>query len=497
MNGQKVHIIGSGVAGLACAARLAHAGFTAAVWEAADGPGGKLREMWLGPYRFDRGPSLFTLPEALDRVFEDCGKNPRNYYRYRKLENLTHYFFDNGKRFVAHAEPGVLAERASEATGEASESIMAYLQKSEWMYRHAGEVFLENSLHHPRQLLNRKTLRLLGALHRLPMLDRMASYNSKHLHTAEMQQYFNRFATYNGSDPYQAPALLNLIPHLEHGKGAYLPEGGMYSITKALYKLCCDLGVEFHFNAPVESIAHQNGKVTGIVSGGRFMSSKWVVSNMDVLPTYRKLLKDLKPPEKLLNQEKSSSAIIFYWGVKGTFPELGLHNIFFSSDYKKEFQQIFREQVIPEDPTIYLNITSKYEAEDAPHGSENWFVMVNTPPNRGQDWNRWIQDTRERVLRRLEKEFKTPIAERIEQEDVMDPREIERRTSSFGGSLYGNASNNRWAAFLRHRNDVQKPRGLFVCGGSVHPGGGVPLCLHSARIAAGLLMKSTHYMKGH
>lgn len=490
MSGPRVHIIGSGVAGLACAARLAHAGYATTVWEAADGAGGKLREMWLGAYRFDRGPSLFTLPEALDRVFEDCGKNPRDYYRYRKLDELTHYFFANGKRFVAHADAAQFAARASEATGEPAERIIGYLKQSEWMYAHAGEVFLENSLHHPRQLLNRKTLRLLGALHRLPMLDRMASYNSKHLQTAEMQQYFNRFATYNGSDPHQAPALLNLIPHLEHGKGAYLPEGGMYSITKALYKLCCDLGVEFQFNAPVERIAHQNGKVTGIVSGGRFMPGKWVVSNMDVLPTYRKLLADIKPPEKLLTQEKSSSAIIFYWGIKGTFSELGLHNIFFSSDYKKEFQQIFREQVIADDPTIYLNITSKYEAADAPAGSENWFVMVNTPPNRGQDWEQWIRQTRERVIGRLEEQLNTPLTGRIEHEDVMDPREIERRTSSFGGSLYGNSSNNRWAAFLRHRNDVLKPRGLFVCGGSVHPGGGVPLCLHSARITAGLLMKS-------
>jgi phytoene dehydrogenase-like protein len=209
-----------------------------------------------------------------------------------------------------------------------------------------------------------------------------------------------------------------------------------------------------------------------------------VISNMDIYPTYRKLLPKEKAPEKTLAQEKSSSAIIFYWGIKKQFPQLDLHNIFFSKNYEEEFKHIFNKNSLYNDPTIYVNISSKYLPSDAPIGCENWFVMVNVPPNSGQDWDNWIAVTRKNILTKLSRQLNQPIEDLIENESVLDPRLIEERTSSYGGSLYGNSSNNRNAAFLRHPNFSNKIKGLYFCGGSVHPGGGIPLCLHSGKITA-------------
>jgi phytoene dehydrogenase-like protein len=208
---------------------------------------------------------------------------------------------------------------------------------------------------------------------------------------------------------------------------------------------------------------------------------------MDIHPTYRKLLKNHEAPEHLLKQEKSSSALIFYWGINKEFQQLDLHNIFFASDYKAEFKAIFEERRLYEDPTVYINISCKYKSDDAPEGCENWFVMINTPNNNGQDWEKWKAIAKNQILEKLSRILGDYIGKYIVTEDTLDPISIETKTSSLGGSLYGNASNNRYAAFLRHANFHSKIKGLYFCGGSVHPGGGIPLCLQSAKIVSELI----------
>jgi phytoene dehydrogenase-like protein len=180
--------------------------------------------------------------------------------------------------------------------------------------------------------------------------------------------------------------------------------------------------------------------------------------------------------------------LIFYWGVARRFPELGVHNIFFSENYQREFEAIFQQKTVSTDPTVYVNITSGHTPTDAPPGHENWFVMVNVPHDQGQDWPALINQTRQAVLARVSKALATDVAPLIRAEHVWDPPGIAGRTSSFGGALYGSSSNNQLAAFLRHPNFSRKLEGLYFCGGSVHPGGGIPLCLLSARIVSDLLM---------
>ena len=174
-------------------------------------------------------------------------------------------------------------------------------------------------------------------------------------------------------------------------------------------------------------------------------------------------------------------------GVKKEFPQLDLHNIFFSADYEQEFEAIFQEQTIGDDPTIYLNISSKEGEGDAPEGCENWFILINAPGNTGQDWDALIPKVRQQVLDKLSASLSVDIEPLIEYEDYLDPRRIESRTSSYQGSLYGAGSNDTFSAFLRHPNFSRYLQGLYFCGGSVHPGGGIPLYLMGAKITANLI----------
>jgi phytoene desaturase len=275
--------------------------------------------------------------------------------------------------------------------------------------------------------------------------------------------------------------LLTIIPHFEYAYGAWFPKGGMISITKALYDLAQLKGVKFQFNTPVEEILVDDRKAVGVRVGEKPYYFDRVISNMDVFYTYKKLLPGQKEPEQVLRQQKSTSALIFYWGIRKQFPQLDLHNIFFSDDYRTEFDYL-ESGTIFSDPTVYVNVTSKYCPEDAPEACENWFVMVNAPYNDGQDWDSLIAYTKANVLAKLSRILGADIASLIECQDVLDPRGIERRTSSHLGALYGTSSNDRMAAFFRHANFSRRISGLYFCGGSVHPGGGIPLALLSAKI---------------
>lgn len=484
---KKVIIIGSGIAGLASACRLASKGFAVEVFEANSYPGGKISSTGNKSYRFDAGPSLFTLPQLMDQLISDCGKNPRDHFNYYKKNTACHYFWEDGSHLKASSDKHEFAAEAQRQLGEKPENIIKYLEEAEYIYNRTSPVFLEKSLHKFSTYLNATTLKSFIRIHKLKLMSTLHETNVKAFETSKMVQLFDRFATYNGSSPYLTPGVMSSIPHLEHNIGTYYPDGGMIRITKALYELSKDLNVNYHFNTPVKEIIVKGDKAIGIRTADSEIYADLIVSNMDIVPTYRKLLASQPAPEKILKQGRSSSALIFYWGIKGSFPQLDLHNIFFSEDYKKEFDYIFEREDVYDDATVYVNISSKEDSHDAPAGCENWFVMINVPGNTGQDWDAIIKRVRENTLAKLSRILKTPIEELIEYEKTLDPRSIETKTSSYQGSLYGAGSNDTMSAFLRHPNFSKKIKSLYFCGGSVHPGGGIPLCLLSAQITADII----------
>lgn len=425
------------------------------------------------------------MPNLIDELTQLGGQ--KNNFIYARLKIITHYFFEDGTKVVAKDSITDFAKELKEKLNEDEDLVVKHLKRSKFYYDSTAELFLNQSLGKIKNFLNLKTFKAILNSPKLHLFSTMHQQNAKQFINKKTTQIFNRYATYNGSSPYKAPALLNIIPHLEFGLGAYLPEKGMHQITEHLYTLALASGVKFKFNQRVEKIEIENKKVTGIISNGVFNKSSLVVSDADIHLVYNKLLPQNYYPKKLLSQEKSSSAYVFYWGIKKEFPQLDLHNILFSDNYKQEFVQLFEDNKPFEDPTIYINITSKFCKQDAPADSENWFVMVNVPHNKNGEEIKYATEIRKNVIAKINRILKTDIETLIEEEEILDPTGIEDQTSSFGGSLYGNASNNRFSAFLRHANYNSKLDGLYFVGGSVHPGGGIPLCLLSAKIVSNLI----------
>ncbi len=486
IHSNKVIIIGSGVAGLAASVRLAVLGYDVSVYEANSFPGGKISLLEKSGYQFDTGPSLFTQPENISELFEIAGEPIEEYFSYSPVDIACKYFFENGKVITAYTEPELFAEELSKVAGEKKEYAVQYLSRSRKLYEHIGNIFLNYSLHKRSTWINRRIFKAIGNLKWPYLFSTLNNYNKKSFQSEEAVQIFNRYATYNGSNPFRAPGMLSVIPHLEHNQGTYFPKGGMISIADALYKLALKKGVQFHFNKPVSRIIQSEGIVKGVVVEGKNVFAPLVISNCDVYFTFKKLLNHIPASKKILERERSTSAVIFYWGIGKSFEQLGLHNILFSKNYKEEFSSLSKG-IIHNDPTIYINITSKLEQQHAPHGKENWFVMVNAPANDGQDWSEIIQRLRLDVIRKINTVLETDLEKLIETEEVLDPIQIEDKTASFKGSLYGTSSNSKLAAFFRHPNFTKYIKGLYFCGGSVHPGGGIPLCFKSAKIASELI----------
>ena len=488
-------IIGSGVAGLASAVRLAVNGFDVTVFEKNDHPGGKLSELNLNGFRFDTGPSLFVQPQNIEELFQLAGEDIHEYFAYTSIPVSCKYFYEDGVELTAWADVNKFEEELSQKMGEDTERIKEYFKQTTRLFNNVGSIFLSHSLQKRRWIFTSNIRRAIASVRRKYLFNTMNEVNVSSFKNPHTIQLFNRYATYNGSNPYKAPGMLCVISHLEYNDGTFYPKGGMLTIINALYKLALKKGVQFHFSRPVQRIIYNDGQVKGVVVNNQNIYANVVVSNADAVSTYKYLLKDEINTAKQLRKERSSSAIVFYWGINKTFPQLGLHNIFFSKNYKQEFDSIFKYKKLYNDPTVYINITSKCEVDKAPTGKENWFVMINTPANYGQDWNELKSQCKANVITKLNRILQTDIESLIEAEETLDPVLLETRTGSYQGAIYGASSNTKKNAFFRHPNFSKDIAGLYFVGGTVHPGGGIPLCLKSARIMSKIVLEDAKHFK--
>ena len=486
---KKAIIIGAGIGGIAASIRLARKGYSVKVFEASEFPGGKLSEFKLGEFRFDRGPSLFTLPQYVEELFNLCGEKMSDHFSYSELPVLCKYFYSDGFVFEARGNREENIKAIALAFDEDEKKVSSFFKKSEFIYNITAPLFLESPLKLKLLFTKRAFWKGIGSIPLLPLSGNYTTQLNKYFKNPKTIQYFQRYATYNGSSPFKTPSLMQLLPHVEQGIGAFIPDKGMFDITKQLYELARRQGVEFKFNNKIKQILVEGKKAKGVETlASEIFYSDIVVSNMDVFPTYKRLLPNIQEPKIILSQEKSSSALIFYWGMKeGMNKSLSIHNIFFSNSYIDEFREMFESKSLAQDLTIYVHITSHHIPSDAPENGENWFVMVNAPNNSGQNWNELKTKARERIINKLEHMLGESIEDKICCEHIWTPEGIEADTSSHLGALYGNASNSASAAFLRHANNSSEIKDLFFVGGSVHPGGGVPLAILSAKNMSALI----------
>jgi len=484
---KKVIVIGSGIAGLAVSIRLKSRGYNVEIFEKNENVGGKLSDFYLDNFRHDFGPKLFTMPNLIEDIYREAGVNINKYFKYQKLDIACKYFWDDGHVFNAYSNSQKFFNEIDIKFNKKENKVKKYISHSKKKFNLVKKIFLEKSLHKISTYLSFDAIKaILNILH-LNIFISLNSLNKRYFRDEKLIQLFNRYATYNGSNPFRTSGIMSIIQHLEHDLGVFMPKKGLSNISYSLHLLALDLGVKFHFNSEINQILIKDKCAVGVKVNDIEYEADIVISNMDINLTYERLLKGFNKPFFIKKYQPSSSAVVFYWNMNISFPSLSVHNIIFTKDQKKEFDYIFNKQLIYNDPTIYICSTSKIVKEDAPINCENWFILINSPHDNGQDWEKIKKDLRSNIIRKINTTLKLNVENCIVNEKILTPVDIEIKTLSKFGSLYGSSSNSLQSAFLRHPNFSKTINNLYFCGGSVHPGGGIPLCLNSAKIVSDLI----------
>ena len=485
---KRIVVIGGGLGGLAGAISLARSGFHVELFEKNLALGGKMNELTLDGYRFDTGPSLLTMPFIIDELFEFAGFQRSDFLTFEAVAPICRYYFADGSRFDAHADASPMNAELDRFAPDQKDAFQRFLVYSKRIYDLTADAFIFNPIHEPLKLLNFTNLKTLVQFRQIDAFRTVHDAVSRYFSDPRMVQVFDRYPTYNGSDPFKAPATLNIIPHVEYNLGGFYIKGGMYRLVEALHQIAVALGVKIETESPVSKIEHRKGHVIGVRVYGEFVPADAVLCNADVVESFNGLIDGHEAYRAKLNAlEPSISGMVFLWGVEGRHDALAHHNIMFSENYRREFQQIFDELTPPDDPTVYIAITSKSDPDHAPANGENWFVLLNMPYLApGQEWDKTVNSMRAKILQKLSK-LGIHLDGKIRVEKVLTPVDFQNWFGSNRGSIYGISSNNRNMAFLRPPNRSRRLKGLFFAGGSTHPGGGVPLVIQSGKIAAQLI----------
>ena len=491
-------VIGAGMGGMSSAARLAALGHSVTIFEQSDTWGGKLGEETWDGHRFDTGPSLLTLPAVYRDLFLKTGRPLEESIDLVELDTAFRYQFADGTVLkMPGAGVGTCATAIGDVLGGASgDQWRAFLKRAASMWAVTRQPFLERPLDGMRSLLAMSWR--LGDVKTIAPQRTLRSLAQHYFTDPRLVTLVDRYATYSGSDPRQAPAALATIPYVEETFGAHHVRGGLRELGRALYDRCVALGVTFQFGSAVEHIVVDTAVKSITTTDGQSVTCDIVIANVDAHVVYHQLLEDTLPAvrkaqHKLTKVTPSLSGFVINIALDEVTPGLEHHNVFFPENYDDEFDCIFgvgkSARPIP-DPAIY--ICNPHDDRMAPAGKESWFVLVNAPRHvedksqgAGVNWNdsELVESYTNNIGNRLS-DRGLDISSRILWSKTISPAELARRTGAPGGSIYGTSSNGMRAAFLRPANITDIP-GLYLVGGSSHPGGGLPLVAMSAEIVSG------------
>ena len=490
----QIVVVGAGVGGLCAAVRLAAAGHSVTVCEQADVVGGKLgvleQATEAGIFRFDTGPSLITMPQVFADLFAETGDPMSSVLDLRQVEPIARYRFADGTRLDTTADLDVMVARMDAAFGPGAGADWRRLtERASRMWTAVRDPFLSTPVDGPLALA-RHALRVRDLMTIAPGRT-LRHLGTRYLHDPRPRMMFDRYATYTGSDPRRAPASLAVVSYVEQAFGGWYLQGGLHTLGTALADRVVSLGGVVRTGTDVRRIDTAGGRVCGVrLADGRRLAADVVVANADAVHVYRDLLPQPRMMRRLARSNPSLSGFVMLLGVRGRTPGLAHHNVLFPWDYDAEFDSVFGDAAAPvAEPTIYISAPDDPAAR--PDGHEAWFVLVNAPrhgPGRGAvNWDsaELAGSYAGRLLGLLARRG-LPVTDRLLFSRVITPADLARATRSPGGAIYGTSSNGARAAFLRPPNQAPVP-GLFLVGGSAHPGGGLPLVALSAQIVAGLI----------
>ncbi|NJP05186.1 MAG: phytoene desaturase [Chloroflexaceae bacterium] len=477
-------IVGGGLGGLSTAIHLALQQRSVVLLEKNERLGGKMNIVQEAGYTFDTGPSLLTMPWILRDLFAAAGRNLEDTLELIPLDPICRYIWPDQTQFDFWQNlPGLVQaiDRLNPADVTGLFRFLAYVAP---IYQTVADVFLLQPFDGIGDLL---TPRLLRDGWRIDAFRTMDQSVQQYFQSPYLRQIFNRYATYNGSSPYLTPATFNVIAYIELVEGGWHVRGGIYRLAQALQQLAENLGVDIRTSSEVCEIRLHRGRACGVtLAGGQQIQSEAVVVNADPRYAYEQLLPGQDTQTRRLQQlEPSCSGFILLLGINRSYKQLQHHNIFFSQDYRTEFEAIFARGVPAPDPTVYVCSTSVTDQGHAPPGHMNLFVLVNAPSlNERYRWEREKEGYRQTIIRKLERMGLSDLSQHIVYEQIITPLDLWQRYHAAAGAIYGLASNNPFVAFLRPPLRARGIKQLYFVGGGTHPGGGIPLVLLSGQSVA-------------
>jgi 1-hydroxycarotenoid 3,4-desaturase len=487
-----VAVIGTGVGGLVAALDLAAHGLRVTVLERAAAPGGKLREVEIDGARLDAGPTVFTMRWVFDEIFADAGCSLDAHLALRPVAVLARHAWSGRERLDLYADLDRAADAIAAFAGPAEgRRYRLFCERARGIYKTLEQPFIRAARPGVAGLVRGVGARQVGDLFRIAPFATLWNALAQYFHDPRLRQLFGRYATYCGSSPFLAPATLMLIAHVERD-GVWLVSGGMHRLANALAKVAADHGAVFRYEAEVGEVFLAGGRVVGLgLATGERIDVDAVVINADAAAIASGRLGSAIAAAVPCPSASARSLSAVTWALVAEtegFP-LVRHTVFFSADYAAEFDDIFRRGRLPSAPTVYICAQDRDDSDaTGPHGPERLLCLINAPPtgDSGPFAVSEIEQCEEQAFGLLTR-CGLIVHRRPETTVMTTPEDFDRMFPATGGALYGQAVHG-WKASFRRPNVRPRIPGLYLAGGSVHPGPGLPMAALSGRAAAASLL---------
>lgn len=490
--GKKVIVIGAGVAGLASAIRLQHAGYTVQIVEKENKPGGKMHQIEKDGYRFDLGPTIVMMPELYKEIFELCGRDPDDYIPMEQVDPMYRVYFEDevNHPYDISSDMTKLMETIEAISEEDAGGFFSYLQEIYERFTVAKKHFIQRPFRNRKDFYNPA---MLNQAMKLKTLDSADRFLSKHIKNERLKQMISFQTLYIGISPYTGPSLYTMIPMIEFLYGVWFIRGGMYTMATAMERLFYELGGTIHYNTDVEEIMIKDGRTNGVMVNGQNQEADFVVCNADFPFAMKNLVKNKKAKgkytdKKIDSMRYSCSCFLMYLGMDRKYEDVGqVHNFMFNEDLDKNIHDIFAGKKL-ENGSFYIHIASKMDPSLAPEGKDGLYILmpVSDLSTADYEWNdETIQYYRHFILERMKriKGFET-IDQEIVSETYMTPKDFESKFNAYNGACFGLQPTLRQSNHMRPQSKATHCENLYFTGSSTHPGAGVPIVLLSGRIAA-------------
>ena len=491
---RRVGVIGGGLGGLAAACTLAARGYDVVLFEKNPWLGGKAAVLEDRGFRFDMGPTILTVPRVLSRIFSEAGRSLSKELDLVRLDPQWRCFFEDTSILDLDEDVETMARRIdaySPGTGSA-EGYREFIALSEQLHDISERFFFWKSVEDIKDTLDFKgsfNLATLRDVARIRMGQTVAGNIRRRIQDERVSQMLDHFTQYVGSSPYNSPAVLCSIAHMQTDGGVWYPRGGISAVPEKLTTLATDLGVEIRMECGVRRILVENDRLAGVeTDDGERIELAAAVSNMDSVRTYTELLggpigRDFT---RRSSHAPACSGVVLYLGLDRAYDHLLHHNFVFSRDPEEEFEWIYEKGEPAPDPTCYLAAPARTEPEVAPEGGEALYVLVHTPYLRPRhDWNEMLPQYRRTIIEKLKRVGgMQDLEDRIVVEHTLTPQDIHERYNVLNGAIYGLASHGRFFGAFKPGNRSREVEGLYLAGGAAHPGPGMPMVMMSGWIAA-------------